>query len=31
ILINIAEAVRVATHFPFDRLTTVVLQGYSPF
>jgi hypothetical protein len=31
ILINIANAVRVATHFPFDRLDTVILQGYSLF
>jgi hypothetical protein len=31
ILINIANAVRIATHFPSDRLAAVVLQGYSPF
>jgi hypothetical protein len=31
ILINVADTIRVATHFPFDRLAAVVLQGYSPF
>ena len=31
ILINIAKAVKEAVNFSFDRLTAVVLQGYSPF